>query len=41
MIQYPIEKSYITVEFGGENGGVKTELRKKLFLQLYVREPHI
>ena len=41
VIQSPIEKYYITVEFDDENGGLKTEVSKKLFLKLSVREPHI
>ena len=41
MIQYHIENYYITVKFNDGNGGLKTELRQKVLLQVYVREPHI
>ena len=41
MIQSPIENDYITVRFDDVNGGVNTELRHKVLIQLYVRELHI
>ena len=41
MIQSTIKNNFITVKFDGENGGVNTELRQKVLLQVSVRELYI
>ena len=41
VIQSPIENDDNKVKFNDKNGGVKTELRQKVLLQLYICELHI
>ena len=40
VTQYTIEKYYITVKFDYGIRGVKTELRQKVLIQVYVYELH-
>ena len=41
VIQYAITNDYITVKFDDGNGGVKTEIRQEVLLQVSVHELHI
>ena len=41
MIKYPIVSYYIIVKFDDRNGGVSTEIGKKVFIQASVGELHI
>ena len=41
VIKYPIVSYYIIVKFDDRNGGVSTEIGKKVFIQASVGELHI